>query len=53
MKYLLIILTLLLWSCGESSKNIASESNIEGFLPVPTEFSIKKSKRKEFKKDRL
>ena len=52
MKYLLIILTLLLWSCGESSKNIASESNIEGFLPVPTEFSIKKSKRKEFKKDR-
>ena len=52
MTYLLIILSLLLWSCGDSNKSISSKSNIEGFLPVPTEFSIKKSKRKDFKKNR-
>ena len=53
MHYFLIILSLLLWSCGDSKNDSASlNSNIEGFLPVPTEFSIKKSKRKEFKKGR-
>ena len=53
MNYFLIILSLLLWSCGDSKNDSASlNSNIEGFLPVPTEFSIKKSKRKEFKKGR-
>jgi hypothetical protein len=53
MYYLLIVLSLLLWSCGDSKKETSSlSSNVEGFLPVPTEFSIKKSKRKEFKKGR-
>ena len=53
MPYLFIILSLLLWGCGDSKKNVASNSKVEGFLPIPTEFSIKKSKRKDFKKNRI
>ena len=53
MQYFIIIISLILFSCGDSSnKKIASNSKVEGWLPVPTEFSIKKSKRKEFKKGR-
>ena len=52
MNYFIIIISLILFSCSDSNKEIASNSNIEGWLPVPTEFSIKKTKRKEFKKGR-
>ena len=52
MQYFVIIISLFLFSCSDSNKEIASNSNIEGWLPVPTEFSIKKTKRKEFKKGR-
>ena len=52
MQYFIIIISLILFSCGDSSKEVASNSKVEGRLPVPTEFSIKKSKRKEFKKGR-